>query len=206
MTATTDFTAKFSEAERILDPYERPSSSLLDDELVSIKLRPVDEEVGASDRYVYKAEYDDLYAYLNETFGEPLVKGVTVRHGFGFASVYRLPSGEHILFVEHETGPELIAYLHTIRDVLNAASGAAIALGTFVTTVNQVAHIIRKSIDDYNREPSKRRYYSARKIKVSRRTLQEERELRHIEVETDADDAVTSQEEIEDKPTRRPRT
>ncbi|WP_046168002.1 hypothetical protein [Chromobacterium vaccinii] len=190
MTSSADFTLKFQEVNDILAPYESQDFATGDDKLVSLKLRPVENEVGPSDCYVYPAEYEEIYRYLNETFGLPIVDKTKVHHGYGLASVYKLPSGEHFLFVEHESGPELIAFLHTIRDVLTAGTEAVISLGAFLTAVNKVAHIIRTSIDEYNRKPSGRRHNGASAIKVERRTAVSTRAIRSIKVKSDSDEAV----------------
>ncbi|MFL6519908.1 MAG: hypothetical protein ACJ8NS_06780 [Chthoniobacterales bacterium] len=143
------------EARSLLSPSDEP--------LISIKIRPIDKWPIASpsdfrNRYVYPSEYSQLEIFLSRFTAER--RGDVSR---GKAIAFTAGSGQEFLFVEHETGPEIVLYL----GVITAGLGLAKAV------IDLVAIII-KTINDSNAAKkagkASGRHYEANAISIEERT------------------------------------
>ncbi|WP_233890101.1 hypothetical protein [Paraburkholderia flagellata] len=185
---------KFGEAEKILSAFLDAENNA--DQLVSIKLRPVATKPGSPVPFLYKEDYDEIYACL-ATLGTSVGDSQLVQYGPGTATVYRLDTGHCFLFIEHETGPDLItnlpdliAYLHAARDVLEAATPALLALPPFLRAVNKVAKVIQK----LSKDRSMGSPYN--EIDVIRRTAKGERTLRALRAPENPEEAIQTVNEV----------
>ncbi|WP_157649755.1 hypothetical protein [Burkholderia ubonensis] len=176
---------KFAEAKDLLSNFERPENDAA--KLISIKLR--------TDVFLYDEDYKDIYGYLS-TIGTPLSEKQSVFHGPGQATVYRLSNEIFCLFIQHETGPDLIVYLHSARDVLEAATPTVIALGAFLKAVNEIAKIILKTLAKHNANPSSDRYKSGVHLRPSLRSENGEREIRTLTPQSSNQNAIQSIDEV----------
>lgn len=135
-------------------------------ELTSIKIRPLSKWPLSSDSdfhnaYVYPVEYRDLYSWLHADGWSESGKGTVSR---GKATLYTKSNGaQQIVFVEHETGPEIVACL-----VLAAA---------VVSLVKEIVVLVREAlitINDRNNEKkagaTDGRYYEAAAVSIEERT------------------------------------
>ncbi|OKS84555.1 hypothetical protein [Mucilaginibacter polytrichastri] len=128
-------------------------------QLVSIKIRPIDslphsDEDEFCDAYVYPDEYQNFRDFLSaeRLIATGLVnQGQTVR----YANV----NGEDYLFVEHETGPEIIAALALITSSLTLGKSIVDLITTIIKTVSESGEKKRKG------EPSGR-YQAAKAITI----------------------------------------
>ena len=104
--------------------------------VVSIKFRPVHDKDRVSDRYVYPAEYRQLV----QEFGLTKISS----SGFSGSAVYQDQDG--ILFLEHESGPEILTFIlenidtlsESIAPFLDIINGGALVLGAFAWIHNKI--------------------------------------------------------------------
>lgn len=143
--------------------------------LVSIKVRPIDKMPVSDqdefwDAYVYSDEYQNINAFLakNQFVGTGSVNYGQTAHCANL-------QGEEFLFVEHETGPEIIASLALIT--------ASLTLGKSI--IEMITAII-KTINDSNEKKKKGepsgRYHEAKAISVEKRTEKETKILKIIQL------------------------
>lgn len=141
----------------------------------SLKIRPVanwpierDDEF--SNAYVYPAEYALLYKWLAAS---PLEKVREGRVSSGKAVSLRTPAGDRLVFVEHETGPEIVA----------ALALATASVGLVKEVVGLVKEIL-KNINEKNEAKkagaSNARYHQAAAISIEERTSTSNRIIRII--------------------------
>jgi hypothetical protein len=132
--------------------------NFIDDDVFSIKIRPSTQNSIAdvervSNAYVYPNEYKEIYHYLKpvETNYEGYVNGQ--------AKKYVLNQNEEFLFIEHETGPEIITTLALIA--------ASIPL---LTAIVELTNTIIKTVSESNEKKKKGkesgRYYEAKTIVI----------------------------------------
>lgn len=133
------------------------------DDLVSIKVRPLAELPHATieemnNAYVYNSEYQNILNYLAK---EKLIKEGYVSRGKAY--MYSIGPNEEFVFVEHETGPEIVAGLALMTASLSLAK----------TVVELVLYVI-KAVDEENKKKqqgqSSGRYYGAKAISIEKRT------------------------------------
>lgn len=122
-----DFGPKMAEASALL--------GVQPDEVVSIKLRPI-QTVGTLDQnYLTSSDYDTIDQEIK-------LSGVSVSHiGYvldGNAFQLLLPDGRSVLYVQHETGPEIIM-------VLGIITAGAAAANQLIQLINTVCGIISKA-------------------------------------------------------------
>lgn len=188
---------KIVAARAILQPYDHGSGP--QDRLLSIKIRAVDNPTDYVTRYVYPAEYEDIYKFM-DTQGtvvksvDHYIQGLKSNN----ARVYRLLNGDYCLFVEHETGPELIAFFDSIRHVFQSGTGAVVAVTGFVRAVNELVRILNNSIDEHAKNPTKRRHFEAGAIGVECRDADSERRITALPASPEAStpDAISNQQDI----------
>jgi hypothetical protein len=152
------FDEKFAEASSLLgaDP----------DEIVSIKVRPthVAGEFTDANAHVYPDEYAEIF--------EHLAGFQQVRTGYAMSGKYRLirlESGILVLFVEHETGPEIVFVLDVIRDGAIAAGAAATAGIQIVKLINLIRDAVVGGTAKKAKGKPCQRYYAAEKISLEKR-------------------------------------
>jgi hypothetical protein len=106
------------------------------DELASIKIRPI-VEVGSFDG-MYPSDYDGI----NEAFTEFRdVADVPHEYGWG-ARVCRFDKNCRCLYIQHESGPEIIIHLVVMGSA--AAYTSLLALNQAIKLINNVAKLVRQ--------------------------------------------------------------
>jgi hypothetical protein len=135
-----DFRERFTEAGQIL--------RLPAEELFSIKLRPLIERQNGEEANLYlsPSEYEPM---------EQAVKASVPARKYGNACqgtvwVCKLDGGMPCLFVEHETGPEIICHeiiliAGAVTSTAGAVAASAIAANQVVKLVNNIAKALRGS-------------------------------------------------------------
>ncbi len=108
-------------------------------DVFSIKLRPVKALGGVDTDYLWPSDYDVIKQSLEMSSARTLKELGYVCNGK--TTLCELDGGYKILFIEHESGPEVI--LHSIMEYAGAASAVLFAANQAVTLVNNV----RKMID-----------------------------------------------------------
>lgn len=134
---------------------------------VSIKFRPTAKISGLSDRYVYSDEYKAL---AREFDLHP-----TDSTGFNTPQAYTFR--DDIVFLEHETGPEIIAF---IKDFGDAAAPflSVIEIGALAAGVaGWLRRKIRKNCEEKNPE---RYYHDVRYLRIETRTIGSDGQLKEI--------------------------
>lgn len=159
------------------------------DEIVSFKIRPIEDEGVRHDRYVYPVEYEQIKQLLAryKLLEEGYVSG-------GEALLYETEDGHKLLFVSHETGPEIIVL---IRDVAVTVGAAAVAGQHLVKLINLICEIIRKEADSKNRGKKSGRYYGAKAISLEKRLSTGAKILKQLKITADASTkAINSLKEL----------
>ncbi|WP_439400605.1 hypothetical protein ACNJYA_20150 [Bradyrhizobium sp. DASA03068] len=157
------------------------------EELFSIKIRPLFEDEGGRWCNVYLSpEYEDI----NKTFGLSSVPAT--RHGYGCQGVVwicELGDGHRCLYVEHETGPEII--LHDITMVASAAGATLFAANQALRLINNTCKLMREKTPPRDK---KGRFVSA---SIEKRLANTQKIIRLIERTAKATEkAVRSIEEL----------
>jgi hypothetical protein len=126
-----NFSARLKQASRIL------GASV--DELVSIKIRPIAEAGEFETLYLGASDYDAINQSLaNATLG---VEELGPGYG-GFARLCKLHENNACLYIEHESGPEIIIHLITMS--AGAAAASFFALNQAIKLINNLARFLRK--------------------------------------------------------------
>jgi len=140
-------------------------------ELVSFKLRPIaewssDSNTGFENRYVYPEEYERIYKLL-ETY-KANGNGEVAQ---GQATAYVGAAGD-FLFVQHETGPEIVLYI---------GDGAGMALAkSVVDLITAIIKTISKSNDKRKTGKKVGRLQEAHSIVIEERTKKGARILKIV--------------------------
>jgi len=134
-----------------------------DDPLVSIKVRPIekwpiDSPSDFHNRYVYPTEYSELEPFLSRFTAKR--RGNVSR---GKATAFTGGTDEEFLFVEHETGPELVLYLGVLTAGLSLAKAVVDLIAIIIKTINDSNAAKKEG------KPSGR-YYEANAISIEERT------------------------------------
>lgn len=145
------------EAHTLLSPQEG--------ELVSIKVRPIEhwpinEAHHFTNAYLYPTEYKAAFRVLKRAKLRATREGSISR---GRGTVYATQDGSEFLFVQHETGPEIIAYV-----------GLATASVTLVTSIIQLITEILKKVNE-NNEAVKRGKFKERPKEIAAISIEERR-------------------------------
>ena len=134
-------------------------------EVVSFKIRPipkwpVDSPTQIHDAYVYPNEYSAIYEWLS--------RFPKTTEGFinGKAIGINADGRNQLLFVEHESGPEIILYLGVATAALGLAKSVVDLVTTIIKIVSQ-ANEAKKAGTDAGR------YYEAAAITIEKRTSKE---------------------------------
>lgn len=148
------------EADSLLQLSPRGDSPL------SIKVRPIKKWPMQSkgefaNAYVYPFEYASVNRALQKA---PLVKCCTGMVGRGRAKEYRVPASGSFLFVEHESGPEIVAYL----SLENAAKSL---VGEVVLLIKQVMAAVNDGNETKKQQSDCSRYHEAAAISIEARTF-----------------------------------
>jgi hypothetical protein len=130
--------------------------------LVSLKIRPI-KDVGSFDTsYLSPSDYTVINRALAMSSLRRIKSLGFVCHGE--AALYELENGDKILYVEHESGPEIIldaqAILHAIAMGAGAVGAVALAANQLVALVNNICKMLQKA-------PSKKRDSSGRFVATS---------------------------------------
>jgi hypothetical protein len=153
----------------------RPLLGEIDERLVSLKIRPIQKWPIESDdqfhtAYVYRDEYAMVHRWLSASSLNQVQKGRVSR---GPAITLRSMAGDNFVFVEHETGPEIIMTLTLVTA----------SLGLIKEVVGLVKEIL-KSINEKNeakrRGEEVRRHYEASAISIEVRTSDSSRVINII--------------------------
>lgn len=153
----------------------------IDDELISLKIRPinlnpVNDEEDFYDAYVYPSEYEDIRYFLKQ---EKCIKEGQVN--YGLTKRYSNDSNEDYLFVEHETGPEIITNLALLTASLTLAKSVVDLIITIIKSVNESNEKKKKGTEVG-------RYYEAKAISIEKRTQNETKILKIIQLPVKGDE------------------
>jgi hypothetical protein len=155
-------------------------------DLVSIKLRPVwageTEPLWRSDYPTINKALEHSSLKFVKTFGfEDRYKGKT--------TLYEVSNGIRFLYVEHESGPEII--LHTISVDATAVAAVLVAANQFLTLVNRICR-------RFNKAPSRDGvFHKTSDVSIEARTLKWTKVLKEVsETAADAGKAIEKVEEL----------
>jgi hypothetical protein len=151
--------------------------------LISIKIRPIEDEGQWKNRYVYPGEYEEIYHVLS-TFTK-LQQGYVSR---GKATLYESSDGTRFVFVEHETGPEIIFVLDVIKNICMTIITAAVAVNQLLKLINTICHVIRKEANSKNKGEESCRYYGAKAISIEKRLSEGAKMIRQVKITANAGD------------------
>jgi hypothetical protein len=145
--AKAHFQKKFREAAKHLAP---PDAGM---ELVSIKFRPVDAR-RQPNVFTFPWEYRTVWHDLSH-LNRKIVDNRALGH---YVGRYTYADGYRFLFAAHESGAELIAWLHTGTEIAIAASGTLIAANhalisakKLIKAANRIGNLLRKAYEHSNR-------------------------------------------------------
>jgi hypothetical protein len=117
-------------------------------ELLSIKIRPLDDIETGMPQFFYGDDYDAILECLRQ-FKE--VRQGPFGDGGGTAFVYQLPDGTRFVFGQHETGPEFILVLDLVNHALKSLAEDAGTITIILTLVNRAIRLVREiSARKYN--------------------------------------------------------
>jgi hypothetical protein len=143
------------------------------DDLVSIKLRPI-ESVGVwHDRYVYGEEYRQIGELLSSF---PLVSSEENK------AVYQLPDGNRFIYATHENGPEIIFVADIIQHYAIATGASALALRQLLKLVNDIYGILNKEAQKQREGKPSDRHHQAGAVSIESRTTRSAKILKQIGV------------------------
>ena len=144
-----------------------PTMSAID--ALSVKLRPVAEREGHTDRYVYPDEYKEL-----ETRFSRLKRAPT--HSYRANPVYEVD--EDSVLLGHETGPEFLLLADAF---LSQYSNIIPAMALLLALTESLRRLIRRNCE--RNDPS-RHYHDVEFLRVEMRTTSPSGELKEAVVET----------------------
>ena len=104
-------------------------------ELVSIKARPITSINSYDTDYLSYGEYD----YLNILFKDPMIELLKAEKD---AKLYELEDGSLIVYIEHESGPELI--FQDIAYIAGAVGGVAFAGNQIIILFNKLCNLLQR--------------------------------------------------------------
>lgn len=125
-----DFATRLAQASKAIGapPYE----------LASIKIRPIQEAGSFAGIDLHPSDYEEI----NEAFDEFRdVADVAHEYGWG-ARVCRFDKNCRCLYVQHESGPEVI--LHLVVMGAAATYTSLLALNQAIKLINNIAKLVRK--------------------------------------------------------------
>jgi hypothetical protein len=150
------------------------------DKLVSIKIRPI-EDIGTwYDRYVSPSEYKEIEKIFVDF--QQLAQGFV---NYGKARAFRFGDNEEFLFVEHESGPEIILSLDIVQHAALALGAGTLAGRQILKLVNDICKIINKEAHKKNKGEQSDRYYGAKAITIEKRLRTGSKILKQIRVAAD---------------------
>jgi hypothetical protein len=153
---------------------------LTNDVLVSVKIRPIEAVGSLSNRYVYHQEYAEIIEFISQykkKWDGSVNRGNAIIVDVG---------GSDVIFVEHETGPEIVFYLHLAREAAIATGATAIAAQQVVKLINMVCEIIRKHAHAKNSGENSERYYGAGALSVEMRLKETGKILKQVVITSKA--------------------
>lgn len=155
--------------------------------LTSLKVRPVakwpiERDEDFHNAYVYPSEYALIYKAIDASQLRRLSEGHVSQ---GKAIALGTPAGDRLVFVEHETGPEIVA-------ALALAAASVSLLKEVVSLVREILKGVNEKNEAKRKGASADRYYQAAAISIEERTPGSSRLIRVIPLplkETDLDEA-----------------
>lgn len=167
------------------------ATPVTDADVLAIKVHAFNEHPYPT-RYLGMNEYTDVLQALKT------VAVFVERIDRPFASaffVFRLPDGEHFLFIEHETGPKILILVDAASHVLQHATMTVGSFGGFILAVNRVVTTLRKSIANQRTLSSELPQREA--VSVARRALKGVRRVKVLPVTPDPEgQAIISLDEL----------
>jgi len=109
------------------------------DELVSIKIRPIKDVGGFETEYLGNRDYDEINKALKDVGLR--ITDVDLGYG-GIARLCELAGGQTCLYLEHESGPEVILHLLTMSAA--AAGSSFFAVNQAIKLINALARFTRQ--------------------------------------------------------------
>jgi hypothetical protein len=117
------------------------------DELLSIKIRPLENIDLAMPQFFYDDDYARILEYM-QRFEE--IRQGPLGGGAGKAFVYRMSDGTMFVFGQHETGPEFIIYFNLVHDILKSVTEDATSVAIICGAVGFVVNTVKKlSVEKY---------------------------------------------------------
>jgi hypothetical protein len=178
------------EALAALTLFERTPVS--DADVMSIKVHAFDDLDALSTVNLGVLEYTDI---LDGPEGVASLVKTIDRTYAGPLFVFQLLDGRHFLFVEHESGPEIITLIDLASHLLQHGAVAVGSLGSLIYAVNRVVITLRKSLASQRVLSAELQRQEA--VRVARRTRNGVRTVKVLRATQDIDaQAVTSAEEL----------
>jgi hypothetical protein len=154
---------------------------LTQDELVIIKIRPVQKVGTFNNAWMSDGEYKDIYAALD--------KYNVIREGNsseGKVKLIELSPGNTLLFVKHEHGPELIFALDLITHAAKATGAVAAAGTAIIGLINAICRIINKDAHARNSEQPSNRITPAEGISLEKHLVKGAKALKQLKIVSDS--------------------
>lgn len=184
------FDTPVEEALTALTPFEQVPVS--DAEVVSIKVHAFDGANDSSAVNLGFTEYTEIFKGLQGV--ATLVKTID-RPFAGPLFVFQLPDGRHFLFVEHESGPEIILLIDSASHLFQHAAVAVGSLGSLIYAVNRVVITLRKSFASQRALSTELQRQEA--VSIARRTRKGVRMVKVLSSKQDVEEeSINSAEEL----------
>lgn len=159
-----NFDLRLQEAAGLLHASER--------DVVSVKFRPITKLGTFEQTYLGSNDYDVINQALREA-GLHLINQVPSAMG-GNTTVHAFDDGYQIIYVEHESGPEI--FLHDLTLVMGAVGSTALA-------ASQVLNLFNQIVKKFQKAPVAQRDASGRFIATSieKRTARGQKVIKQVE-------------------------
>jgi hypothetical protein len=163
------FDERFRDAARIL--------GVDAEDLVAVKVRPIQSAGGFEDAnaYVYPDEYAVVYEGMAHLQVDEPRRGLD-----GVYRTLELPDGVRILFVEHETGPEIIFVLALLTKAATAIGVSATAGLQILKLINAVKDAVERNNKRKERGEKVLRHYTSEGISIEKRLCSGARILKRV--------------------------
>lgn len=102
--------------------------------LVSIKIRPIEDVGDVKTDFLSVADYK----FIDEAFSEAGVKPIKPNNLHNTPGLYELKGGQKIVYLRHESGPEIILALGLLIKLAGAVGSFAVAARQVVLLINSL--------------------------------------------------------------------